>query len=131
MVTNSVIITIGPAEGLFGPEFFELQKKALTEKGVFSTQGECMWLHLPLIKKVKDFCKDLYPVVDYAYTCIPTYPSGQIGHIMCSKDPNAVLREPLRRWTPEQEDKLCRYYNAEIHKAAFVLPQFAKKVLNE
>ncbi|KAI7878849.1 spermidine synthase [Lichtheimia hyalospora FSU 10163] len=121
----------GPAEGLFGPEFFELQKKALTEKGVFSTQGECMWLHLPLIKKVKDFCKDLYPVVDYAYTCIPTYPSGQIGHIMCSKDPNAVLREPLRRWTPEQEDKLCRYYNAEIHKAAFVLPQFAKKVLNE
>ncbi|KAG2223353.1 hypothetical protein INT45_002848 [Circinella minor] len=121
----------GPAEGLFGAEFFQLLKNALTEKGVFSTQGECMWLHLPLIKQVMDFCKDLYPRVEYGYTCIPTYPSGQIGHIMCSKDPEALIREPLRKWTPEQEAKLCRYYNSEIHKAAFILPQFAKKVLYE
>ncbi|KAI8141922.1 spermidine synthase [Fennellomyces sp. T-0311] len=121
----------GPAEGLFGAEFFQLLKNALTEKGVFSTQGECMWLHLPLIKKVIDFCKDLYPRVEYAYTCIPTYPSGQIGHIMCSKDPEALIREPIRKFTPEQEAKLFRYYNSEIHKAAFVLPQFAKKVLYE
>ncbi|CAO0797896.1 unnamed protein product [Mucor circinelloides] len=121
----------GPAESLFGPDFFQLLKNALTEKGVFSTQGECMWLHLPLIRKVKDFCKDLYPQVEYAYTSIPTYPSGQIGHIMCSKDPNVNLREPLRKFTPEQEDKLCRYYNSEVHKAAFVLPQFAKKALYE
>ncbi|CAO3617031.1 unnamed protein product [Mucor hiemalis] len=121
----------GPAESLFGPDFFQLLKNALTEKGVFSTQGECMWLHLPLIRKVKDFCKNLYPQVEYAYTSIPTYPSGQIGHIMCSKDANANLREPLRSFTKEQEDKLCRYYNSEVHKAAFVLPQFAKKALNE
>ncbi|KAI9472949.1 spermidine synthase [Zychaea mexicana] len=121
----------GPAEGLFGAEFFQLLKNALTEKGVFSTQGECMWLHLPLIKKVIDFCKDLYPRVEYGYTCIPTYPSGQIGHIMCSKDPEALIREPLRKWSPEQEAKLCRYYNADIHKAAFILPQFAKKALYE
>lgn len=120
----------GPAESLFGAEFFQLLKNALTEKGVFSTQGECMWLHLPLIKKVKDFCKNLYPVVEYAYTSIPTYPSGQIGHILCSKDANANLKEPLRKFTPEQEDKLLRYYNSEVHKAAFVLPQFAKKALN-
>jgi spermidine synthase len=26
---------------------------------------------------------------------------------------------------------LLRYYNADIHKAAFVLPQFAKKALYE
>ncbi|ORY93033.1 spermidine synthase [Syncephalastrum racemosum] len=121
----------GPAESLFGAEFFKLLRNALTENGVFSTQGECMWLHLPLIKKVKSFCKELYPKVEYAYTCIPTYPSGQIGHIMCSKDPNANMRVPLRQWTPEQEAKLCRYYNADIHRAAFVLPQFAKKELSE
>ncbi|KAI9243487.1 spermidine synthase [Phascolomyces articulosus] len=121
----------GPAEGLFGAEFFQLLKNALTEKGVFSTQGECMWLHLPLIKKVIEFCKDLYPRVEYAYTCIPTYPSGQIGHIMCSKDADAVIREPLRKFTPEQEAKLFRYYNSDIHKAAFILPQFAKKGLYE
>ncbi|CEG72067.1 Putative Spermidine synthase [Rhizopus microsporus] len=119
----------GPAESLFGPDFFQLLKNALTENGVFSTQGECMWLHLPLIKKVKDFCKNLYPQVEYAYTCIPTYPSGQIGHVICTKNPNANLKEPLRKFTPEQEDKLLRYYSADMHKAAFILPQFAKKAL--
>ncbi|SAL98694.1 hypothetical protein [Absidia glauca] len=121
----------GPAEGLFGAEFFELLKNALTENGVFSTQGECMWLHLPLIKKVLTFCKGLYPTVAYAYTSIPTYPSGQIGHVLCSKNGETNFREPLRKFTPEQENSLLRYYNADIHKAAFVLPQFAKKALYE
>lgn len=45
--------------------------------------GECLWLHIDLIKGMQDFCRSLYPVVDYAYTTIPTYPSGQIGFILC------------------------------------------------
>lgn len=36
-----------------------------------------------------DFCKGIFPVVSYAYTCIPTYPGGQIGFLLCSK--NEVL----------------------------------------
>lgn len=49
--------------------------------------------------------------------------------MVCSKDPNANVKVPLRKWTPEEEDKLCRYYNAEIHKASFILPGFAAKAL--
>ena len=43
-----------------------------------------MWLHTSLIKPVMEFNKSLYKVVDYGYTTIPTYPSGQIGFILCS-----------------------------------------------
>ena len=43
-----------------------------------------MWLHTEVIKSVMNFCKEDYPVVDYGYTTIPTYPSGQIGFILCS-----------------------------------------------
>lgn len=49
--------------------------------------GECQWLHLDLIKEMRHFCKSLFPVVDYAYCTIPTYPSGQIGFMLCSKNP--------------------------------------------
>lgn len=49
--------------------------------------GECQWLHLDLIKEMRHFCKSLFPVVDYAYCSIPTYPSGQIGFMLCSKNP--------------------------------------------
>lgn len=68
-------------------------------------------------------------MVEYAYTTIPTYPSGQIGFMVCSKDPNADVKVPLRSWSPEEEEKFCKYYNSEIHKASFVLPTFAKKAL--
>ena len=47
--------------------------------------GECIWLHIPLIKSVLEFCRKLFPTVSYGYTTIPTYPSGQIGFILCSK----------------------------------------------
>lgn len=52
--------------------------------------GECQWLHLELIKEMRNFCKTLFPVVEYAYGTIPTYPSGQIGFMLCSKNPVSV-----------------------------------------
>lgn len=49
--------------------------------------------------------------------------------MVCSKDPNANVKVPLRSWTSEEEEKLCRYYNADIHRASFILPTFAAKAL--
>ena len=48
-----------------------------------------MWLHLELIADVMRSCGEVFPVVRYAYTSIPSYPSGQIGHIVACKDPAA------------------------------------------
>ena len=45
-----------------------------------------MWLHLRLIQNMKQFCETIYPSVAYGYCTIPTYPSGQIGFMMCSKN---------------------------------------------
>ncbi|KAK3327760.1 Spermine/spermidine synthase-domain-containing protein [Cercophora scortea] len=132
--TFDVIITDssdpeGPAETLFQKPYFQLLFNALREGGVITTQGENQWLHLPLITKVKKDCKEIFPVVEYAFTTIPTYPGGQIGFMVCSKDPNANPKIPVRSWTPEEEIKLCRYYNSEVHKASFVLPAFAAQAL--
>jgi spermidine synthase len=120
----------GPAEVLFQKPYFELLNGALREGGVISTQGENQWLHLPLITQLKKDCKQVFPNVEYAFTTIPTYPSGQIGFMVCCKDKDRNLREPVRSWSKEEEDKLCRYYNKEVHRAAFVLPTFARKALD-
>lgn len=128
-----VIITdssdpIGPAEVLFQMPFYGSMKRCLRDGGIISTQGECMWLHLKLIAPVIASCKELYPVVEYAYTTIPTYPSGQIGFVLCGKSEGAKLKVPVR--TPsEMMQSTLRYYNADIHRAAFVLPEFAKRSL--
>lgn len=132
--TFDVIITDssdpeGPAESLFQQPYFELLSEALTEKGVITTQAENVWLHLGIIKDLKAACKKVFPVAEYAYTTIPTYPSGQIGFMVCSKDPDANVKKPLRTWSESEESTLNRYYNKEIHEASFVLPNFARAAL--
>ncbi|KJZ78747.1 Spermidine synthase [Hirsutella minnesotensis 3608] len=120
----------GPAESLFEKPYFQLLHDALREGGVISTQGsENQWLHLPLIKNLKKVCKEIFPVVEYAYTTIPTYPSGQIGFMVCSKNPNTNVKVPLRKWERKEEAEKCRYYSSDIHSASFVLPNFARQAL--
>ncbi|KAI9035384.1 spermidine synthase [Aspergillus affinis] len=125
----------GPAESLFQKPYFELLNGALREGGVITTQAfpppaENQWLHLSLISNLRKACKEVFPVAEYAYTTIPTYPSGQIGFMVCCKDANRNVREPSRTWSREEEERLCRYYNQDIHRASFVLPNFARKALN-
>ncbi|KAL2315811.1 Spermidine synthase [Schizosaccharomyces pombe] len=134
--TFDVIITDssdpdGPAEALFQKPYFQLLSDALREGGVITTQAECMWIHLGVISNVLTAVKTVFPNVRYAYTTIPTYPSGSIGFVVASKDASIDLSKPLRKWSPEEENKLCKYYNSEIHAASFVLPTFARDVVDK
>ena len=133
--TYDVIITdssdpVGPAESLFQPTFFELLKNALKPDGILCSQGECQWLHLDIIKSVLAKLRSLFPVVDYAYTTIPTYPSGQIGFFMASKNGQVDLKRVNSQNGISAKDlEQLRYYSPELHSAAFVLPNFTRKAL--
>lgn len=82
-----------------------------------------------IIKEVKKSCKEIFPVVEYGFTTIPTYPGGQIGFMVCSKDAKRNVKKPLRTLDKEEEDRLFKYYSKEVHEAAFMLPKFAEKAL--
>lgn len=128
--TYDAIITdssdpVGPAASLFQKPYFQLLHNALAPGGHISTQGECLWLHLPLITELRAMAGGIFPVVEYAFTTIPTYPSGQIGFIICSKQAGRELRTPLRKVQG------TRYYNTAIHSAAFILPEFGRAILDE
>ncbi|EGN97653.1 hypothetical protein SERLA73DRAFT_92863 [Serpula lacrymans var. lacrymans S7.3] len=128
--TYDVIITdssdpVGPAESLFQKPYFQLLHDALTPGGHISTQGESLWLHLPLISELRNMTREIFAVSEYAFTTIPTYPSGQIGFVVCSKEKGRDLRTPVRKIA----DTL--YYNENVHRSAFVLPEFARASLEE
>lgn len=116
---------VGPAEVLFEKPFYTSMRKALKDGGIVCTQAECLWLHLDIIKKLITESKELYTTAEYAFTTIPTYPSGQIGFAVCSLRENFTASVPQRKLN---SDKL-RYYNDKVHAAAFVLPEFARKAL--
>ena len=128
----------GPAESLYTDSFYNTMKAALKKGGIICTQGECQWLHLPLIRRVMDNAASLYSSVRYAYTTIPTYPCGQIGFIMAIKDSgsSAVLHSRLEddlshpnHPIPKEMEGKLRYYTEAIHKASFILPAFTEKAI--
>jgi spermidine synthase len=130
-----VIITdssdpVGPAESLFQENYYHLLSSALRPGGIVCSQGENMWYHQNLISGMMKFCSGIFPSVGYAYTSIPTYPGGQIGLLLCSKDPTTKFEKPLRTFTDQELDKMnLRYYSSEMHTAAFILPRFAQKAI--
>lgn len=124
-----VIITdssdpVGPAEALFQKPYFQLLKESLKPGGSISTQAECIWLHLPLIGELVSMAQGLFPTVEYAYTSIPSYPSGTIGFVVCSLDATRDLKTPLVKINN------TRYYNEAVHRAAYVLPTFAQTIVD-
>lgn len=138
-----VIITdssdpVGPASVLFETPFYKAMYEALTPGGIVCTQGECQWLHLNLIQPLMTNIASFYHTVEYAYTTIPTYPSGQIGFVIATKQQEpttttttgsrGLCRVPVRKPTDEMASQL-QYYTTELHQAAFVLPAFAQRAI--
>jgi len=117
---------VGPAAVLFELPFFQDMKANLSPTGILCTQGECLWLHLDLIESVLKQTRSICAHAKYAYTTIPSYPSGQIGFILGTADETNEIRCPRSEPTPSMG---LRYYSKAIHEAAFVLPAFAQEKL--
>ncbi|XP_074572917.1 spermidine synthase 1-like [Curcuma longa] len=126
---------IGPAQELFEKPFFESIAKALRPGGVVCTQAESIWLHMQLIEDIVSACRQVFRgSVSYAWTTVPTYPSGVIGFMLCSTEGPAVdFQHPVYHIDQDEISIKSmgplKFYNSEIHSAAFCLPSFAKRVI--
>jgi len=117
---------IGPAEVLFRREFYEAMYQALKNNGIVVTQAESFFYHKKIIKSLFSFIKEIYPISEYYYTLVPTYPSGIIGFTFCSKK-----YHPIQDFNETEILKLndLKYYNQKIHKASFALPAFVQEYI--
>ncbi|KAG0683405.1 hypothetical protein C6P40_004057 [Pichia californica] len=120
----------GPAEAFFEQDYFKLLYNALNKDGiVISMASENVWLNINNLKKLKNTCETIFPLVKTCYCTIPTYTSGQISLMCCSKDINNDISKPSRKFSKEKESELFKYYNSDIHSASFILPNWAQGIL--
>lgn len=119
----------GPASVLFGEEFYTNVKRCLKPNGIVCSQGESAWLHLGLIENMTTFLREkmAFASVKYGMIYIPTYPCGSIGCLMAAKDAATDVTRPLREFSCEIQSTL-KYYDPNVHRAAFALPAFARKL---
>ncbi|MED6171970.1 Spermidine synthase 2 [Stylosanthes scabra] len=125
---------VGPAQELFEKPFFELVAKALRPGGVVSTQAESIWLHMDIIEGIVANCSQIFKgSVNYAWTTVPTYPSGMIGFMVCSTEgPPVDFKHPVNPIDEiefQKSERPMKFYNSEIHTASFCLPTFAQRKL--
>ncbi len=117
---------IGPGITLFEKPFYKNLKKGLRTNGLIATQGESIFLHKECIMNLVRMTRELFPVQEYANILVPTYPGGHIGICLGSLGPE--IKEPSRQ-IPKKILEQLKYYTPEVHKASFVLPGFAEKML--
>ncbi|MEX0662540.1 MAG: polyamine aminopropyltransferase [Balneolaceae bacterium] len=123
---------VGPAEGLFEKEFFQYCYDALAEDGVLSAQTESPWVEAyhSSMKKVFGALDDLFPISKMYVSFIPLYPAGMWSMACASKKDDPLSDEVAERVKKglKQLNGL-KYYNEDIHRGSFALPNFVKDII--
>lgn len=119
---------VGPAEGLFNEAFYRECFRCLGPDGILAQQSESPLFHTDLIGAMHSTMRKAGFRETRAF-CFPQciYPSGWWSGTMAGKQPLPEFREADARAKTFE----TAYYNADIHKAAFVLPEFLRRQLVE
>jgi spermidine synthase len=122
---------VGPGVALFETSFYESIKKSLKRGGaaVFQTESP-LFMGDVFSKTVRDlrvvFGSDA--ATPYLAT-IPSYPGGLWSFTFCSETVDPVRKEPWE--LPRELTRTLRYYNPNVHSAAFALPVFVGKMTED
>jgi spermidine synthase len=117
---------LGPGEGLFTVDFYRNCWRVLTEEGLLVQQSESPLLHLPLLQSMHEAMRE----AGFENTrslqfpqCV--YPSGWWTATLAGSCDLTQFRET------DANNKFFEtsYYNVEIQKASFVLPNFLRAAL--
>ncbi|MDF2539695.1 MAG: spermidine synthase [Herbinix sp.] len=121
----------GPGEGLFTKEFYGNCFKALNDTGILVNQHESTFYdeYIEAMKKAHQKLKETFKVAKVYQAHIPTYPSGHwlFGFASKAFDPIDDLQE--EKWNAL--GLKTKYYNTNLHRGSFALPNYVKEQLNE
>jgi spermidine synthase len=117
---------VGAAEGLFDASFFGDARSRLAPEGVFALQTETPTYYRQTLVDTVRRLRGLFPHVHPYVGAVPLYASGMWTFTYAS---NADLHLALVRERVERAEAVTRYYNGEIHRAAFALPNELRREL--
>lgn len=123
----------GPSEGLFTESFFKDVYRCLKPDGLLCTHSESPHFNRKVFVELTHCIQGIFGKnkVDTFLVYIPTYPTGMWSFLYASKGD----RHPLNDLDNEVADQFAKehglqYYNAAIHRSAFVLPTFVRGLLS-
>lgn len=127
IIVDSTDPFTGPGEGLFTEEFYRDCSRILRKGGILVNQHESPYYceNASVAKKMHDKMKRAFPICTVYQAYIPTYPSGHWLFGFASKDV-----DPPGDAVPGRMDGIdTRYFNEEVRKASFALPNYVRELL--
>lgn len=118
---------VGPGEGLFSAAFYSDVKRALKPGGVVCVQTESPFAMEDQLSRAYRYLYAVFPRVETFVGTIPTYPGHLWSWAFCSEGPGPFDR--LREGDMAAVEAQTRYYNGDIHRGAFALPNYVKRML--
>jgi len=124
---------VGPAEGLFKKDFMQACYNGLAENGILTAQTESPWVqdYHSSMNRVFTALNAIYDVSKMYLAYIPLYPAGMWSFAYASKglepsedDVIERVKSGMDRFGPQ-----LRYYNEEVHKGCFALPNFVRDII--
>ena len=117
---------VGPGAVLFTEDFFRGAKRMLREDGIMALQSETpIFLPDVFVEAQKTLQRTFKHVFPY-FAPVPLYASGSWSWTWCSDQDSHLAPDEKRQARIEETSK---YYNRDIHKAAFCQPQYVKRKL--
>lgn len=129
---NPVIL---PSNVLYSSNHFENISRILTTNGVLNLQAETFNIPTDLegISKWRRQALDIgFTSAMYGSLMISSYPTGQIGFLLCKKNGNedrfSNYNDVRRRFTAMEEQGMgTSYYHPRLQRSAFDLPLWVEK----
>lgn len=121
----------GPGEGLFTKEFYGNCFKALRDDGIMVNQHESPFYENDALamQRAHKRIVESFEVSRVYQAHIPTYPSGHWLFGFASKKYHPVHDMDAKRW--QERNIKTRYYNTNLHKGAFYLPNYVQELLHD
>ncbi len=122
---------VGPGEGLFTTEFYSQVYRCLTPDGVMITQSESPRFNSGVFVEIYDTYKQIFgkDKVHCYLAAIPTYPTGTWSFSYSSKGDAHPLHYNRDAAALFSKTQGLKYYNEQMHTAAFALPNFVQALL--
>lgn len=121
---------IGPGAALFTPEFYAACKRCLTDGGILVTQNGVPFMQGAELTQSIGAFRTLFRDASAYLASTPTYFGGPMAYGWATDD--LALRRLTRDVVAhrfKQAALKTRYYNPEVHLAAFALPEYVRNLI--
>jgi len=132
LVSMDLTDPVGPSVELYSPATFALARRAMAPGGALTLHVGSPFSHPQRVRSTLANLRRVFRVVAPYFVHIPLY--GSIWGFACasdSLDPRALAPADVERVIASRGIRDLQYYNGDVHRAMFALPNYVRSLVGE